>query len=272
MMLAADSAVPWYQQPLWLILGAVAGVATLIGLAIALFQLYQWWVGRERLLLTYDVLSSEYLVSVKEAEELRDRLSITFDNQPAQGLDIRAYLVEFRNAGTRDVSDTRFRSKVEFLFGDQCEVLTDGDVREKPELAAVVLTRNDTHTKLVLEPLLLKKGEWVLVRALVKNGGRCKMMARLDEVTLVNADELFDRKGRHIGRGLIVLLLMLLVASIFDIAQIVGWQTISPNQTVRLLWFIALCLIVFVVVEFFIYLIYRQVLTIRQQGKRRLID
>jgi len=193
-MLVASSAVPWYQQPFVLILGVVAGVITFLGF---IFQMYQWWAGRERLLLAYEVLSSEYLVSIKEAEELRDRLSITFDHQPAQGLDIRTYLVELRNVGTRDVSDTRFRSDVEFRFGDCCEVLTDGDVRDTPDLAVVVLARDNTRTKLVLKPLLLKKGERILVRALVKSGDRCEVMARLDDVGLINWHDLSKRWSRN---------------------------------------------------------------------------
>jgi len=159
----------------------ILGVATLAAFLLAIVvPAVQWRLGRRRKELSYRVVSAEPLVSVHEADELRDRLVVTLDGQPAQGLDVRAVVVRVWNSGNEPINDTDFRTPGFLTYGKDTDVLTDGEIREQPTHANASAPRDPNEpARLLLQPVLLNRGQFITIRALIRGYGQFAMEGRI---------------------------------------------------------------------------------------------
>jgi hypothetical protein len=157
------------------------GIGALFGLAAILISLLLWLRDRPRKELSYQVVADTPLISVKEEAELKGRLEIVFDKQPSYNLDLRSVIVRVINSGNVPIGeDDYFGHPLELRFGEKAEVLIAGIVKTEPvDFEAKAFAAG---TMVLLQPVLLNKGQSVTIRVLVKEKECFSLYAHLKGV------------------------------------------------------------------------------------------
>ena len=169
------------SNAVWQGIGGLAGIVAII---ITLVVLY---TSRQRKVLSYTVLAYVPLISVKEEEELKSRLQILFDGQPAQNLDIGSLIIRFNNVGNQDIGEDDYAGHpIEIRFEDTAEVLTTPIlVATGPEDFDVILDKE--QTKGLIHPTLLNKGQSLTIKLLVKQSRGFRVYARIKGTKVIRS-------------------------------------------------------------------------------------
>ncbi len=145
------------------IVGVASYFATTLGVLIA-------WLIRRRKRLFYEVVCEIDLVSSQGG-----------DTRGAQGADLpprKMFVIDLQNWAGRfsgwiggvDISSTQYERNISFSFGSQARVI-EADVMEEhpPGIGVEFSNQGSGEEELVLNPVLLNRGNWIRLKVMVEN-------------------------------------------------------------------------------------------------------
>ncbi len=172
---------------------ALRSILAILALCVAAAGLVfgQWWWRRKALTYTFD---KTVLLNVHE--DVKPRVKILFDDAPVQ--DVCFLSMTLANAGHEPVKANEFERPIGFHCGTNAQILSANVIKTNPHLLNPVI--KISGTKFELEPLLLNRGDFLHVTALVNQMGSFEVDARIagvKEITLTTPGERLGRK--HLG-------------------------------------------------------------------------
>ena len=177
---ASAASVIDLSGPDWL---GITGLLTIVLVILGLATLAAWWKDRQRKELSWEVVANTPLISVKEEAELKGRLEVLFDKQPAQNLDIRSVIVRLRNSGNVAIDEDDYQGHpIQLRYGQGAEVLAASVIETAP--AAFDASAVPDGMNSLLQPVLLNKGDSVTVKALVRGMTAFSMSPHLRDVSV----------------------------------------------------------------------------------------
>ncbi|MDD2809551.1 hypothetical protein [Rhodoferax sp.] len=185
----------------WQFFGIVISVAVAI------------WIYRaqsSRAELAFGVLSARELLTIHDS--LSSRVTVTLDGALVR--DVSLLVFAFKNSGNRPFRAGDFAVPATFEFGSTVRLLSAEISRRSPENLEARIDANES--KLVLQPLLLNQGEYVVIQALVAGRNpKVSCNVRVDGVSKLQpiSRQLVDRRSieRSLGETVLSLLLRMLL-------------------------------------------------------------
>lgn len=145
------------RDPAWQFVGAIL---TLVALA-ATFLIY--WLQRQRKSLSYEVVSQNQLLTVRE--ELEGRLQVLYEGEPAR--DICLLVIKLLNSGNVAVSAADYERPVSFATGASSKILSAAVTDVDPENLAVDISVDDS--RVTVQPVLLNAKDSITLKLLVSD-------------------------------------------------------------------------------------------------------
>jgi hypothetical protein len=115
-------------------------------------------------------------------DEIKDRLQILFEKTPIQNA--RLFLVRLMNDGNLPVPSSDFDGPIIFAFGDEARVLETAITEICPPTLNPKL-RIQQRKQVVVEPLLLNKGDYIVFKAIVAHGEYIQLKSRVVGITAI---------------------------------------------------------------------------------------
>jgi len=181
---------------------------------VSLFLLTQ---RQRRKALTYSVEETRVL-SVHD--EVKGRIQILFDGTPAS--DVCLIKIKVKNSGGEPIRVNDFDRALRFQWENSARILLAEVVRTRPLNLRPAVSAG--VSEFVLEPLLLNRGDWIEIKALVSQGGLFSVDGRVVGITEVKRQENIDPFVRRLfmfASGMAALLVLMLVGT--------GLGVLKPN-------------------------------------------
>jgi len=147
----------FFRDPAWQFVGVVLAVAALA----ATFLVF--WLQRQRKTLSYEVISKNQLLTVRE--ELEGRLQVLYDGHPAR--DICLLIVKFVNSGNVPVSTTDYERPLSLSTGITSKILSAVITDVDPENLAASI--DILESRVTLKPILLNSKDSVTLKLIVSD-------------------------------------------------------------------------------------------------------
>ncbi|MBI1763526.1 MAG: hypothetical protein HYR56_19045 [Acidobacteria bacterium] len=174
--------------------------------AIVLF-VFQWW--RQRKSFKYRVISEEAVVDINQ--DYNDQVKILFDDRQVKR--VHLIVMELKNHGWHPIEDKDFSEPLTISFGQSANLMTHTVLDCKPENLKVKtdikteLTPDIEANQVVIQPLLLNRGDTIKLKALIDNyESPVKVEARIKGIPTIKKAET-DLRG--VGQFALALLVML---------------------------------------------------------------
>jgi len=137
-------------------------ILAILGLVvtISLFLIGQWWWRRKALTYTTEVTA---LLAVHYTLKPKVRILLE-DDSPAEN--IKLVVITIRNTGQEPIKAADFERPIQFDCGDQAQILTLEVEKTNPEKMGPEV-RIAKRSCIELAPLLLNRGNWLKIKALV---------------------------------------------------------------------------------------------------------
>lgn len=146
-----------FRDPAWQFLGVVLTLAALATTVLI------YWLQRQRKSLSYEVVSKNQLLTVRE--ELEGRLQVLYEGHPAR--DICLIVIKFFNSGSVAISSTDYERPVSFMTGTASKILSAVVTDVDPENLAVNITVEDA--RVIILPVLLNGKDSITLKLLVSD-------------------------------------------------------------------------------------------------------
>ena len=157
---------------------AITIILVVITAIAAATPLIVYILQRQRKALAYDILSVSPLLT---GNELQGKVTIQF-NHRREVQNIYLLIIKLINSGNFPITASDFEGPIKILFGKDDEILS-GEITEKnpsnldPKLDV-------TPDKLVLDPLLLNSGDYIIIKTLLTSySGKIQINGRIAGVT-----------------------------------------------------------------------------------------
>ena len=144
------------RDPAWQFVGVVLALA-------ATFLVY--WLQRQRKALSFEVISKNQLLTVRE--ELEGRLQVLYEGHPAR--DICLLVVKLFNSGNVPVSASDYERPISLSTGASSKVLSGAVTAVDPENLAASI--EIAESRVTLHPILLNSKDSVTLKLLVSDFG-----------------------------------------------------------------------------------------------------
>jgi hypothetical protein len=159
----------------------IRSILTIAGmlLSFALFLVGQWWWRRKALSYT---VSETQLLTVHG--DLKGKVQILFDGVSVPNVSL--VVIKVRNSGHEPIRANDFERPLRFDFGSGARILSlDADEANQKSLKPAVRQgagNAPAENAFELDPLLLNRGDWIKVKALVSNVGTISVDGRIEGV------------------------------------------------------------------------------------------
>jgi hypothetical protein len=141
--------------------------------SIVVFLVGQWWWRRKAL--TYTVLETSVLTV---HETIRGRVQILFDGEPAKNVSF--LLIKLINTGHEPIRASDFERALRFDCGAEGKILTlDVEETNPQNLKPVIKLAGSPSKEFEISPLLLNRGDWVMIKTLVSQMGALTVDGRI---------------------------------------------------------------------------------------------
>ena len=147
------------RDPAWQFVGVMLALA-----AVAVTVLV-YWLQRQKKSLSYEVISKNELLTVRE--ELEGRLQVLYEGQPAR--DICLLVVKLFNSGNVPVSASDYERPISLSTGASSKVLSGAVTAVDPENLAATI--EIAESRVILDPILLNSKDSVTLKLLVSDFG-----------------------------------------------------------------------------------------------------
>lgn len=147
------------RDPAWQFVGVVLALAALA----ATFIVY--WLQRQRKALSYEVISKNQLLTVRE--ELEGRLQVLYEGHPAR--DICLLVVKLSNSGNVPISAADYERPLSLGTGISSKILSGVVTDVDPENLAANIDIEES--RVILRPILLNSKDSVTLKLLVSDFG-----------------------------------------------------------------------------------------------------
>ena len=147
------------RDPAWQFVGVVLALAALA----ATFLVY--WLQRQRKALSYEVISKNQLLTVRE--ELEGRLQVLYEGHPAR--DICLLVVKLFNSGNVPISAADYERPLSLGTGISSKILSGVVTDVDPENLAASIDIEES--RVILRPILLNSKDSVTLKLLVSDFG-----------------------------------------------------------------------------------------------------
>ena len=144
------------RDPAW----QFAGV--LVALLTVMVMLLVYRLQRPKKALSYEVVSKNQLLTVKE--ELQGRLQVLYEGQPAK--DICLLVIRFFNSGNIPITTADYERSVSFGTGASSKVLSVAITDVNPKNLVTNLTVEES--RVTLQPVLMNSKDSITLKLLVK--------------------------------------------------------------------------------------------------------
>ncbi len=145
------------RDPAWQFVGALIAFVALA----ATFLVY--WLQRQRKAISYEVVSRNQLLTVRE--ELEGRLQVLYEGQPAR--DICLLLLKLVNTGNVAVTTADYERPVSFSTGPSSKILSAVVTEVEPENLSVDIVIEDS--RVTVKPVLLNSKDSITFKLLVSD-------------------------------------------------------------------------------------------------------
>lgn len=178
-------------------------------------SLFLWTQRQRRKALTYSVEETRVL-SVHE--EVKGRIQILFDGTPTN--DVSIIKIKVKNTGGEPIRASDFDRVLRFQWGQSARILLADVVSTRPLNLQPAVTAG--VSELVLEPLLLNRGDCIEIKVLVSQGGAFSVDGRVVGIPQIKKQENaepFVRRLFTFALGLSVLVLLTVAGEGFGIMK-----------------------------------------------------
>lgn len=145
------------RDPVWTFVGAALAILAII------VSIFLWAIQRRKKTLSYDVISSFSLLSVRE--EIEGKLKVLFEDNPVKN--VHLFIIRLINTGNVPITSADYERPVEFSFGEDARILSSEVTATKPENLDVEAEEIDNFY--VLLPLLLNPKDSITIKFLVSD-------------------------------------------------------------------------------------------------------
>ncbi len=175
---SSDDAFRIITGPGWEFVSAIIASAALIITLVVLF------IRQQRKQLSYELIERKPIISINEEIELRGRLDITFDGQPLLRPDLEIVTVRISNTGNVPVDDEDYSGPIKLSFGANAEVISVSVATEPRTFDAQAQVDPPQNNQVLILPVLLNKGQSIIVKALVRGATQLEVYAHIKGVEL----------------------------------------------------------------------------------------
>lgn len=166
------------RDPMWqFIIGVLIAIAAIVVTIIVYLK------QRTRKSLSYEILSLNPLLSVKE--EIKEKVQILYEGKPVEK--VHLILARIINSGNVPIESNQYERHVSLSFGKEAQILTAEVNKTNPEsLQASIKVEGN---KVVLTPVLLNDGDSITLKMLVSQfdeisvDGRIVGVKRIEKYT-----------------------------------------------------------------------------------------
>jgi hypothetical protein len=206
----------YLRDPIW----TVIGIAIVTVLTVVIYRLQQ-----QRKALAYSIISHTPLLNVNEKD--RDDISILYKRKRVS--DVSFLIVKIFNAGNVPIEVGDFDRPITLNFGETAGLLKFDVVETVPDNIRAMPT--SVGTKLVLEPLLLNRGDSITLTALLTGcDGDIKVDARIigvRDISKISSAELSKEFVLQFRALKALLLVGLFIAFVFLSVKVKNANTIA---------------------------------------------
>jgi hypothetical protein len=142
------------RDPLWNF------VATLVGSVSLLVTIFLSVKQRQRKALSYEILSDESLLSVKN--EIKGKLQILYEGKAVQQM--RLIVLRIFNSGNVPIQISDYEQSTQLCFGKNAQILSAEVVGVDPKELNVSI--NIEENKVIVNPILLNKTDFFKIKIL----------------------------------------------------------------------------------------------------------
>jgi hypothetical protein len=162
------------RDPVWQFVGAFLAFVGFVT------SIVLYWSQRRRKALSYEVISSNPLVSMREVA--RERIKILYEEKPVE--DVHIVIVRIVNSGNVAITGQDYDRAISIGFGKTARILTADVVDKSPEnFPASFHVR---EAEIVLDPVLFNSKDSLTLKALVSQLGEISVDGRIAGVKEIN--------------------------------------------------------------------------------------
>ena len=185
-------------------------VRTILAIIAISITVLLFLIGRRRKSLSY-IVSDTRVLGVHEAVN-PSRVQILFDGKPVT--DVRLVIITVNNSGNESIRADDFERALRFIWAEPARILTAEVVEVSPE--SLQPTLKTGANEIVLDPLLLNRGDSLRIKTLINQVGKLSVDARVVGVkriqkAVASSSALSPRRVLFIGVGGAAGLLLIMV-------------------------------------------------------------
>ncbi len=149
--------IGFFRDPAWQFVGVVLALAALV------VSLLIYWLQRQKKSLSYEILSKNQLLTVKEA--LEGRLQVLYEGQPAQNICL--LFIRLFNSGNVPIPASDYERKISLSIGTSSKILSGVVTNVYPKNLAIDISIEEN--RVTLQPILLNSKDSVTLKLLVSD-------------------------------------------------------------------------------------------------------
>jgi hypothetical protein len=185
-------------------------VRTILAIIAISITVLLFLIGRRRKSLSY-MVSDTRVLGVHEAVN-PSRVQILFDGKPVT--DVRLVIITINNSGNEPIRVDDFERALRFSWAEPARILTAEVIEVSPD--SLQPTIEAGVNEVVLDPLLLNRGDWLRIKTLTNQVGKLSVDARVVGVkriqkAVASSNGLSPKRLLFIGLGGAAGLLLILL-------------------------------------------------------------
>jgi len=173
-----------------------------VGVVIAVITFVFYMIHKQKKSLSYEYITNTRLLSVSES--IKANIKILYDNKQVNDV----YLLEINifNSGNTSILEKEYNTGITFDFGSNSKVLTASVIFADP--ADVNPKINTKKSKVIVDPVLLNKGDSIILKVIATQVGKITVEGRIIGVKKI---EPFNHKKGSLLYTLVSLLIMVFI-------------------------------------------------------------
>jgi hypothetical protein len=167
----------------------LAPTATCIAITVTILL---WWLNQRHKQLSYTILWRHPLMNL--ARVIADRMDVRFDGQPVR--DVHLVVLKVKNSGHIPINVRDYASRLTVMFSHPSRILVAEVLDVQPAYLAEREGENHTagsliqsveETKVILRPVLLNSGDFIVLQMLVTSlAGKIMLLGNIEGISNIS--------------------------------------------------------------------------------------